>query len=1022
MRRKLTFPVVVISLLGLVSSVSAAILQCDAGTGTLQSGWTQVQAGLNVNVGGTGINVTLATGNPSAIAHRGAGETGGGSGPLAAVEEDLYFADDERESPGSDFILTLSNLTPGVSYRLLSYHNRSNEGDTTIPSVTVTGATVISKPDSILQSHAIMDNPAEFNFIAGAGDVVIRYQGPDGGCTGCQAFFNGFVLEYSGPSISFASGSSGGVETISPALIPVNLVNAEPGETYTVQYAVTGGTATSGDDYSLDEPDTMTFLPGQSSKNISIDIANDGAPEEDETIILELSNPTGPNVALGADQHTYTISDTRPKVFFNTATGTGPEDSTPVMIAVELSVASDEIVTVNYAVTGGTATNGADYTLADGTLQFNPLDTTEYISIDIIDDSVEEEVETIVLSLSGPSNATLGATIHHTYSILDNEQGVVWDGLVWYYSEDPPTALFVNAADQFEWSPEKGGQFITRLPEYSLSNVGDVVEISYLWMTDGDHDCPDCFDCDLYCHDDDITCIAGTSDMRVGLFEADGEYITADGFDTSSSIFEGYKGYAWRFGPNMKAGPTRWVDCTGEVHKTGNFQKKAASLSNLMTTNDGLEDYIPGFELPPGEFSLFTIRLQRLSSSSVELSITLNDRTYSWTDNDDDDQPQKIDVLAVHMRNGRPYSRLVLGTLWRPPPEAWEPSPVDGAVNQSVDVVLTWQAGDCLMKHLVYLGDDYDAVLNATSSTTGIFRGYRNPGCETFDPDVDGVDPQPLELDKTYYWRIDEYHRRTLSGCEQFPLITKGEVWSFTVRGYIIVDDMEEYNYYTNIITDTWQAWPYPDPNNGAFVMLEGAIVHSGEQAMDFIFDTSSGTYFTATRTYSTAQDWTVHGVNHLSLWFYGYSLNSTGQMYVILKDGSGHSATVAYAGDVNDIKQEQWQEWNILLQNFSDGSVNLADVRQIVIGADNVIGIGVMLFDDIRLYLPRCIPEFRPAADITGDCIVNFKDFAVLGSQWLQSPGSPSADIAPDPLDEFVNMLDLAFLADGWLEGLLCP
>jgi hypothetical protein len=413
-------------------------------------------------------------------------------------------------------------------------------------------------------------------------------------------------------------------------------------------------------------------------------------------------------------------------------------------------------------------------------LQFNPLDTTEYISIDIIDDSLEEEVETIVLSLSNPVNATLGATSQHTYSILDNEQGVVWDGLVWYYSENSG-GPFVNANGDLEWDPEKEGQYITRLPEHNFSYTGAVVEVSYMWMTDGDHDCPDCFACPDGCYDDSIECIAGTSDMRVGLFEADGEYITDDGFDLSSSIFSGYKGYAFRFGPNMKAGPTRWVDCTGEVHKTGNFQKKAASLSNLMTTNDGLEDYIPGFELPPGEFSLFTIRLERLSSSSVKTSITLNDRTYNWTDNDSDDQPQKIDVLGVHMRNGRPYDRLVLQTLWQPPPEAWDPSPPDSAGNQSVDVVLAWQAGSCLFRHAVYLGDDYDAVLNATVTSTGIFKGYFDPGEETFDPDVDGVDPQPLELGRTYYWRIDEYHTLGEPGCSEYPPMTKGNVWSFTI-------------------------------------------------------------------------------------------------------------------------------------------------------------------------------------------------------------------------------------------------
>jgi hypothetical protein len=59
--------------------------------------------------------------------------------------------------------------------------------------------------------------------------------------------------------------------------------------------------------------------------------------------------------------------------------------------------------------------------------------------------------------------------------------------------------------------------------------------------------------------------------------------------------------------------------------------------------------------------------------------------------------------------------------------------------------------------------------------------------------------------------------------------------------------------------------------------------------------------------------------------------------------------------------------------------------------------------------------------ADLTGDCVVSFRDFAILGGQWLQSPGSPSADIAKPP-DGVVNRLDLAVLVDDWLKEQLWP
>ncbi|MHC4528124.1 MAG: Calx-beta domain-containing protein [Planctomycetota bacterium] len=666
MGREVRSLICAVLVMGLVNSAGAGlvIMQCDVGDcGPLQSGWTGLGGcGIHANVAGTGIDVTLATGNPGACECR----NPGGTGTLADVEADLLFANDQQSSPGGDFIITFSNLVPGASYRLLSYHNRSNEGDTTIPGVTITAATTVSVPASILQSHAIMDNPAECIFIAGAGDASIRFEAPAGGCAGCQVFLNGFVLELNAPTLTFESDASGGIETISPALIPVNLINPEPGETYTVQYNVIAGTATPGDDYSL-TPGTLIFSPGDSTEYINIDIVNDGEPEEDETIILELSGATGLDVVLGIDQHTYTISDTRPKVSFLSASSSGLEGTTPVLVPVKLSIASDETVTVNYAATSGSATNGSDYVLAPGTLQFDPLDTTEYISIDIVSDSIKEADETIILSLSDPCNATLGMVTQHTRLILDDEEGTVWDNKIWYYSSYSG-GPFVNPEGQLEWDPEKPEQFITRLPTQRLSVVGDVAEVVYWLMTDGDHSCPDCFSCALYCLDDDITCIAGTSDFRFGLFEADGQYITSDGMGTSNSIFEGYKGYNWRFGPNMIAGPTRWVDCTNEVHKTGNFAKKPVGSSSLMTNNEGLEDYIPGLEQPPGEWSLLTLRLARTGSSDIEMLITYNHRTYTWADGSSSGQPDKIDVFGVHMRNGRPYDRLVLDRLCVPPP------------------------------------------------------------------------------------------------------------------------------------------------------------------------------------------------------------------------------------------------------------------------------------------------------------------------------------------------------------------
>ena len=54
---------------------------------------------------------------------------------------------------------------------------------------------------------------------------------------------------------------------------------------------------------------------------------------------------------------------------------------------------------------------------------------------------------------------------------------------------------------------------------------------------------------------------------------------------------------------------------------------------------------------------------------------------------------------------------------------------------------------------------------------------------------------------------------------------------------------------------------------------------------------------------------------------------------------------------------------------------------------------------------------------DLDIDCDVDFADFAILASQWLEVPGEPSADIAPPEGDGIINFLDFAELAKDWMK-----
>ncbi len=226
-----------------------------------------------------------------------------------------------------------------------------------------------------------------------------------------------------GGSIQFEQAVTGQYENASStAEVTVNVGRAQDDDVYTVDYSVMSGSAAEGEDYVL-EAGTLTFGPGEVRKTIVIDIVQDTVDEDDDTIVLTLSNPTGPNARLGqTSEHTFTIMDPRPVIGFDGGASSVPQN-TKVPARIAVSVSNDiftETVTVDYVVTGGTATVGPDYQLAAGTLTFAAGETSKTIDVAIVDDGSYEAVGvTVIVSLSNPVHALMGITLDHELAILD---------------------------------------------------------------------------------------------------------------------------------------------------------------------------------------------------------------------------------------------------------------------------------------------------------------------------------------------------------------------------------------------------------------------------------------------------------------------------------------------------------------------------------------------------------------------------------------------------------------------------
>jgi len=104
-----------------------------------------------------------------------------------------------------------------------------------------------------------------------------------------------------------------------------------------------------------------------------------------------------------------------------------------------------------------------------------------------------------------------------------------------------------------------------------------------------------------------------------------------------------------------------------------------------------------------------------------------------------------------------------------------------------------------------------------------------------------------------------------------------------------------------------------------------------------------------ATLNLNSNNDWTVNGVDTLTIWFRGSAGNAAETMYVTLNGTAGVDNPNPDAAQASG-----WTEWNTPLQAFADQGVNLANVTSITIGLRSVTGgTGMMYFDDIRLYAP---------------------------------------------------------------------
>ncbi|MHC4912285.1 MAG: LamG domain-containing protein, partial [Planctomycetota bacterium] len=352
---------------------------------------------------------------------------------------------------------------------------------------------------------------------------------------------------------------------------------------------------------------------------------------------------------------------------------------------------------------------------------------------------------------------------------------------------------------------------------------------------------------------------------------------------------------------------------------------------------------------------------------------------------------------------------------------AYNPSPA----NAEADVIflglsLEWAAGAEAENHVVYFGTDAQSVENATTDSTE-YETTLTVGTETHP--VSGE----LTVGATYYWRIDE---KSDSGAH----IIKGDVWSFTVGQFLIVDVFEDYNNQT----DLWNVWDdyWVNGSDGEIFLVSDVDVNiireddsqaarlkftnvtaSGGKQIGSQFDVQDMTEL------DIGSDWTTGGVKALFLYMRGDPCNAqvvddgkgtplweAATPWIELEDTSSNSGYVVHPrGEL--ASYDDWFSWEIDLGIFDACGVTLSAIDRFSIGIGGyakagqktaMSGSGYMYVDDIRLYPPRCRPELAPLGDFTADCNVDYLDLDVMGTDWLLADGDTPTQNRPATLTGF--------------------
>ena len=172
--------------------------------------------------------------------------------------------------------------------------------------------------------------------------------------------------------------------------------------TVTVDYATEDQTAFAPHDFEA-TTGSLTFQPGETVKKVLVPIVDDDdLTESDEEFNLKLSNAVAATIRVTTGVATI-VNNTTAKISVSDATATEGVDQTMDFV-VSLNGAAASTITVRASTSQShDASEGTDYGAKLQTLTFNPGETEKVFSVQIVDDTVDDDGERFSVFLNNPT-------------------------------------------------------------------------------------------------------------------------------------------------------------------------------------------------------------------------------------------------------------------------------------------------------------------------------------------------------------------------------------------------------------------------------------------------------------------------------------------------------------------------------------------------------------------------------------------------------------------------------------------